>query len=741
MAASEKPISRFDRVRQILNDAQGSHIPEYQGYRAFWQDIETFHSACLYGQTMIAPASDDQQETRASDDDNTCCGGGSAGKNPMAMAGSSANLSSGGGAAQSANLASTLPDTKAHCWPSGGQSGGGGKNRSRSERSGIIKGLRGQAPFDGSIFPPLLWDAAHPVSPKDITFIANWIDDGALAEDETETSDSAPLKSQAVVAGGVHAGHEDIDALVCGEMAHQATGRCLNESTDAMHGLHVRKEISSFTPTELERFRNAVACMNQYNRHWLDERSFDFWARIHTNSCQHGWEQFLPWHRLYLYFFEQTLQDYDSSIALPYWAWTDYADVNQSKDQKAYQDKGVIPEAYRCWLTDESYEHLKATELYSQSQLTSLKSIVDSKKTFNSGLRLLEAAQIEFKLEKDARSNELVWHDTVRAVYNECRRINPLWFPNRWPGLGKSSRSYPNPQNIDALLRINNWPRFGGGTAGSHFFGDLEQIHNTMHVFAGGRNPLFKEAAADAGVEYPDPQNPENPEYGWMSDNRTTAYDPIFWAHHTNVDRVWARWQDIHPHAQPRDLNANLAPWSLNVGDAMDIQQLGYEYMRDSYHYPTHQGRALTRFKGADVGVRQSVLDLHRHAEIRLHRVQRANLPNCSIRVFLNSPSCDANTPTDDNPNFVGELMTFHGSCYGGPQHCAPPLPRSRNNDLRPLHHHEPRNFHLDATDAVQRLCREGNQDLSVQLVVTGMDGQPIDNALFIDGVSLNFMD
>ena len=32
-------------------------------------------------------------------------------------------------------------------------------------------------------------------------------------------------------------------------------------------------------------------------------------ALIHQNHCQHGWERFLPWHRIYLYEFEQVLQD------------------------------------------------------------------------------------------------------------------------------------------------------------------------------------------------------------------------------------------------------------------------------------------------------------------------------------------------------------------------------------------------------------------------------------------------
>ena len=30
-----------------------------------------------------------------------------------------------------------------------------------------------------------------------------------------------------------------------------------------------------------------------------------------------------------------------------------------------------------------------------------------------------------------------------------------------------------------------------------------------------------------------------------------TAFDPIFWGHHSNVDRLWAEWQKLHPDTSP----------------------------------------------------------------------------------------------------------------------------------------------------------------------------------------------
>jgi tyrosinase len=179
----------------------------------------------------------------------------------------------------------------------------------------------------------------------------------------------------------------------------------------------------------------------------------------------------------------------------------------------------------------------------------------------------------------------------------------------------------------------------------------------------------------------------------------------------------------------------------MNVSDTLSTRKLGYEYMRDSYHYPVHAQQGLVRFNAEKAGVKPQVLDTHRKAEIRLHRMHVANLFNAIIRVFLNAPDATVETPIDNNPHYVGQVTTFHGSCYGGPGHCDKPLPKTRRFDQRPLNHHEARNFRIDATDAVQRMLALGENDISVHLVVMGLDGKPIDDAVFIDGVSLNFMD
>jgi hypothetical protein len=52
----------------------------------------------------------------------------------------------------------------------------------RGGASGLVRGLRGQPPFDGAQLPRLPWGGAV-IAEKDIAFISDWIDDGCPADD------------------------------------------------------------------------------------------------------------------------------------------------------------------------------------------------------------------------------------------------------------------------------------------------------------------------------------------------------------------------------------------------------------------------------------------------------------------------------------------------------------------------------------------------------------------------------
>ncbi len=72
--------------------------------------------------------------------------------------------------------------------------------------------------------------------------------------------------------------------------------------------------------------------------------------------------------------------------------------------------------------------------------------------------------------------------------------------------------------------------------------------------------------------------------HGWvggdMNSVDTAAYDPIFYIHHCNIDRIWSIWQTIHgvDSVPSHMLNVVLEPFKVTVKDTLDIHTLEYEY-------------------------------------------------------------------------------------------------------------------------------------------------------------------
>lgn len=67
---------------------------------------------------------------------------------------------------------------------------------------------------------------------------------------------------------------------------------------------------------------------------------------------------------------------------------------------------------------------------------------------------------------------------------------------------------------------------------------------------------------------------------GHMSDNDYAAYDPIFWFHLANVDRIWSLWQQAQPEATLPEslLDATLDPFAIKVREVLNVERLGYAY-------------------------------------------------------------------------------------------------------------------------------------------------------------------
>jgi tyrosinase len=120
----------------------------------------------------------------------------------------------------------------------------------------------------------------------------------------------------------------------------------------------------------------------------------------------------------------------------------------------------------------------------------------------------------------------------------------------RQPGL-PGAPPLPTRADIDGLMGLGQF---------NDFQEQLEGFHNDVHVWVGGH----------------------------MSDIPYAAYDPIFWAHHTMIDRIWRLWQLRHPQAvlPPSLLRSALPPFRLTVAQTLDVTTLGYDYAVTTAHDP-----------------------------------------------------------------------------------------------------------------------------------------------------------
>ncbi|HKG45449.1 MAG TPA: tyrosinase family protein [Pyrinomonadaceae bacterium] len=699
--ADTSQMTRYEKVKEILDRAAADSKVDYDGYGRFWRlPLDKFLDFELRGIRMIAAAEIPVQ---------SCCHGG--------------NMETG---------------------------------KSRSARSGLILGLRGQAPFDGSQLPRLPWGGKS-VPDDEISFVADWIDDGCRESDrqtsiniETFTSTRSLEQidpnqiEESVRTFAVHDASANEYSFKYGEIKQRVNLDCMNES-------------------QLEKLRWAFRELYRFNKWPEDRRSYNNMALIHQNHCQHGWERFLPWHRIYLYEFEQGLQDVCPGVTLPYWDFTmpRYCPERPENGE-------IIPNSFKAFLTEASITYLQTAEppLPEDVAQKLLKEMVQPQPQ-----RLYTSASTFFaEVAKLIDEKYTIGKHRDRFI-DALLATNALWYPLRYPAEYHNKKNepqkvterfhyhYPTAGDIAQILALRTFRDFGGGSFYDDSFGFLDQNpHNTMHIWTGGQNPKPKpaststtgvaEAATDRnrGVQvtgrrfHTREDLYTSPEFGDMLSNLTASYDPIFWPIHVNIDRIWHEWQERNPHSLPKDLDAVLTPWSYTIADTLDMARFGYEYVKYAFVIPVGLGTPVGRFVSKEIAIPDNVRASFERAEVRLHRVPQ--LPrSCFIRLFLNLPDANGSTPID-HPNYAGYLAIFgHADCIGGPGHCDLPPSRSRQYDQRPRHHNTPRNHRIDITNAARRLFDRGATTLQLTLVVIGADYCEDKELLRLDGVSLDFLD
>jgi tyrosinase len=201
----------------------------------------------------------------------------------------------------------------------------------------------------------------------------------------------------------------------------------------------------------------------------------------------HGQPSFLPWHRAYLYRFEQALRDTGHDVMLPWWDWT-----------KTRRLPGPYTEAQRP-----------------NGEPNPMRSV-----------RINQLA-----LQEGSRERAHPRTVTLSGIPNTFRQPN-------LPGTALPTRA-----EIKRVLGYTDFTKFSS---------NLEDCHGEVHIWVGGH----------------------------MTDIPFAAYDPIFWAHHCMIDRIWRIWQLHNSRGSfPASvLGQVMEPFHLTGAQVADPTALGYDY-------------------------------------------------------------------------------------------------------------------------------------------------------------------
>ncbi|CUA74494.1 hypothetical protein RSOLAG22IIIB_11251 [Rhizoctonia solani] len=275
--------------------------------------------------------------------------------------------------------------------------------------------------------------------------------------------------------------------------------------------------------------------------------------------CEHGSIFFAPWHRPYLMLMEQTINDVALGIAsrlacqdgvteteaqqwitaatvlrLPFWDWTHPRTGEEGIPEffttpkiELLMPQGKV-ESYdnplACfWLNHpvdgfvNRWETQSATGVY--PNLAARAYFREWKRTYRNPDSRAEGAA----------DNYAGINDILKDQSKDRR--------GSWKNLTTNvAGGFVFPIDIPPELRANAWDEYSNTTFQSahqnpadpkqvtnHIYGatTIEQPHNTVHLLVGG--------------------------IGHMADNDTSGFDPIFYLHHCNIDRLLAFWEHIYP--------------------------------------------------------------------------------------------------------------------------------------------------------------------------------------------------
>ncbi|KAF7556599.1 hypothetical protein G7Z17_g1343 [Cylindrodendrum hubeiense] len=273
----------------------------------------------------------------------------------------------------------------------------------------------------------------------------------------------------------------------------------------------------------------------------LNDPNLEKLKKQQAGFCTHTSILFLTWHRPYLALFESVLQDAMLSVAeqfteeegqgrylaaakafrMPFWDWA-RSDLPVFPDEATDSNvvRVVMPETLRK--EDEGRKKEADGSVEIPNPLYSYKFQEGVGKDFK-----IEGLQTTTRYHSAGVSTEQSPEQQKEAILDE---ITPFTREvSRDLGVERNLRErvvylIQSYEMFDQVSH-NKWDPKNNGRG----FGSIEDIHNAVHGLVGGFGS--------------DRQNRSRT--GHMSRVPISAFDPIFWLHHTNIDRIVSMWEGM----------------------------------------------------------------------------------------------------------------------------------------------------------------------------------------------------
>lgn len=320
--------------------------------------------------------------------------------------------------------------------------------------------------------------------------------------------------------------------------------------------MNTRKSVYEMTLREKETFVQAILKL-KYTPSPISGNTWDTYVKWHQEawffnpipaegegngsylSYSHFCPAFYPWHRQYLRLLELDLQAIsgDASLSIPYWDWA----MDQALLHHPNPKKRKKPEDLPIW--DAGFMGGNG----------------DSK-------------------------------DDWRVAYG------PFSYKlGRWSLIIRTPMDFDSTQPRDSFLRAEPDQdlrrQFGGGYIDTELeLPSLEEVQSVLKTVPYDSPPWNGEKQSVGFRKASEGLHGRGHMWvGWSMSPWTSPNDPSFFLHHSNVDRLWAKWQDLHPDLpylpqEPipefpgQSIDEIMIPFGVPVSSVLNYREMGYQY-------------------------------------------------------------------------------------------------------------------------------------------------------------------